>query len=1419
MSEQLTGFCPNCGNKLVYAKNDATVMCYACDSVISVEEFSSKTAASAAGEGFNVGSMPLMMMGFDNPESGVVFVENFFDNYDWEGYAEDTDIAIPEIAEVVKTNKMKNGACATSWYLDYKATAYPVRKKIEGLAMLQNKMAKRYNPVDSTEAYQVFDIYRRVCVALKDAEKDIFKQLDTAIKYAAKFKLDGALLTEMRNDMLALKGMFEKDIIIAKDIDEIPAYVHASKAESKKIADELAEKGINAEQIYENAVEKFNDPSPNKNAALVLFEQIRGYGKSVDYIKKINQYFNFNGEVYRAFGKHFIYKTEDYTPTLDLKELKAKGCSMFQKKAPATSAEDAPQAVKALALYEIVDGVPAKEATIRGISQIITCYGSKLYYVKSGAGIHSFDIYTRVETCICPGEDYEFMTDKCKVMSNGSSFYMVKLYKDNKIPEIAKKGCSMFKGKKSATPAGPVENHELNPYCVIVVDMKSNGYSTIINEMAEFSRNVGDKIFYYYSYKPEVVQSGCMSKFKKVEEPEAKKKLMVCDMATRTNKEISEDCQLHTVFGDYIIYSMWKPNNLNKDLHAYNLETDKDVLIEKNIYNYFNMYDGKVYYTVGNANYCPLVRNTLDASDRIEVMAHVQNIICERGGWLYVQKGYGSNSLLAKVSADGKKVIIICTQLRQYVRIEGNYLYYVDIYNNLRVVRLDGKFNQKLAENINKIFPCEDGLYYTRQEKVSATESALSLYFMDKNGRNIKKMVFDVDSVQNDPDTNTIYHSKTENTRFKVYAPKQEDKATYEFHNITKYSILNKANGTSEQFLTLGWPSSETQTGCLKKKSVAMIYEEAPIRPTYEPETITDTTNPEDVELDAPTTSKMPGCIPEKSGCASIFGKSNLPNKGGNQSAKTKLFSKVTKPTAKSTPSAKSKTAGKADPKFLALSLVAVSLMAYGFLQMTRVFGHGPVGMPPGMSFRNLLFALIALALALCTFGVIPTPLKKVKNGKTLGIMYVIAALAWFVMAFAGMGPMIKGWFGGIGSSSGGDDPSSSYTYLYLDSETYVELSDYATKEFKIEVPQDGNYTLSISGSDTNLDIYTQNNGWTYYYVGDTAKELYLYSGINTISIRTTTYNWNDFYISISKMPTTIDVTENNTSEFNLSSGETQIARFYVDNSGEYLVKASNTSEAIRLCNTDNGNTYYLNSSNNWETVIDFDSGYNYYEISFEYGYAGLFYLGFSAYEPEIFAENATKVLGAPNMNSDNSSYVSVSSTDVEWFEFTAPVSGYYTFYLDSFSSAYMVCYTNEYDSGSEYYSSHEKYLNKGESYFVKVKGSYDYTTSAYFYVSGTGLTANNAYYLQVDSTYYISLQENGYIWFMFEDSDSYDYYIYVNGSEYTSTTVYNEYGQYTSNTGSYGYATYTYANDYFYVCVYAEYYDVDIEVTLYRNW
>ena len=1692
MSEQLTGFCPNCGNKLVYAKNDATVTCYACDSVITAEELSGKTASGAANEGISAAaSMSLMMMGFDNPESGVVFIENFFDNYDWEAYAEDTDIAIPDIAEVVKNNKMKNGACATSWYLDYKALAYPVRKKIEGLALLQDKMAALYNPVDSTNAYQIFDTFRRVSTILKNTESDIFKQLETAIKYAEKFELDAALLSEMKADIEELKSMFENDVYIAKDINEVAAYVDASKVASREKALELSDKGINAEEVYANALARYNDGSPNKNAALMLFEQVRGYEESAEYIKKINQYFSFNGEVYRAFGKHFIYKQEDYTPTLDIKQLKAQGCSGFLKKAPAAPAEDAPQAVKALSLYEIIDGMPAKDATIKGITQIITCYGSRLYYIKSNAGIYCFDIYSRTETCICKGLDVDFMADKCKIMSNGSSFYIVKVYKEEaKALEIAK-GCSLMQsfGKKSApSTKASTEDHVLNPYCVVVVDMKSNTCETIIREMAEFERNYGDKIFYYYSYKPEVVQSGCMSKFKKVEEPEAKKKLMVCDLITRTSKEISEDCQLHTVSGDYILYSMWRPNQYNKDLHAFNLETNGDTVIEKNIYNYFNVFDDKVYYTVGNSEYSPLVRNNLEGTERIEVMPNVENIICERGGWLYVQKGRGFNSLLAKVSSDGTKVVVICTQVKQYVRFDGNYMYYVDIYNNLRVVRIDGKCNRKLAENVNKIFPCDDGLYYTRQETVAKKESALSLYLMDKNGRNIKKVVFNVDCVQNDQTTNTLYLSKAENVRFKVYAPKQEDKATYEFHKITKYSILDKATGECELFLTLGWPSSETQTGCLKKKSVAMVYVEAPIRPTYEREDITDTTNPEDAALDTPTPTQ-PGCgapagKSSNAGCASLLkavgGTSNLPNKGGKQSAQTKLSSVKTAKAAKSTTTSKS--ARKVDFKTVAVSYIGLVMLALGVFMFTNRntnMNETPFGW--GNLILCTVAGIICIVLALNLLGILPFPLKKSKRGKPTAAIYILAAVLWLLTGFWGIGSA-------FGSHSSGAGSNESYSYLYLNSESYVYLENGEKENYKIDVKESGNYILEISDCSYDLEVYTSDYGWKTIYYGTTETSLYLYSGTNSISFRlTSSYSSDGIYVKISKEPSATSVSLDSEQWVSLSDGQVQKFKVNVPNSGKYLVKLTNcysevvfysSSDGTSYLNSDNayqvvvylysgdnefdlsyyssytsgsfyveitdayttldldsssyiylsenqdqmfkidvpetgdylvtlsgssfaveyyssydgtsylnsGNDYqavvdmssgtneftlsayyssdygsfyvtitkaptpvslnsstyvslsegetekfsidvtnsgkylvkltscyyevkfyssydgtsYLNSSNNYQAVVDMSSGTNeftlnyyssynsgsfylyiepasteieldsseyvslssgetekfsidvarsgeylitltncYYEVKFYSSYdgtsylnssnnyqvvvdmasgtneftlnyyssynSGSFYLTVSHYEP--FADDVTKIAGSSTF-SDSGRSMYVGAYDVEWFEFVAPQAGYYTFSLDSYSYAYMVAYSDSTDSGSNYTYTFDKYMSKGESLFIKVKGYYDYTNYTTFYVSGSCVNTSNAPEMYTGSSYSAYVTEGGYVWFTFYGYSSYYYYVSVSTTSgyYNTTYIYDSYGSLkNSNSGYSSSSTSSYTSGgYYYVRIYS---------------
>lgn len=1403
MSELLTGFCPNCGNKLVYAKNESTVMCNACDSIISVSEFTNNSS-SVGGEGVGaIATMPAMMMGFDNPESGVIFIENFFENYDWIGYAIDTDIAIPEIAEVVKNNKMKNGACAISWYLDYKALAYPVRKKIEGLAQHQQEMGKLYNPVDSTEALTLFDSYRNICAALKKAEKDIFKQLETAISYAQKTKLDADKLNEITNDIADLKKLFANEVVAVKEITEIPAYVEASKAASRVIAAQLAEKGINAEEIYAEAVAKYNDGTPNKNAALVLFEQVRGYEDSANYIKKINQYFSFNEEVYRAFGKHFIYKEEDYAPTLDLKELKAKGCNFLQKKkkAAATPAEDAPQAVKALSLYEVVDGLPAKEATIKGITKILTCYGSRLYYIKSNAGIHCFDIYSRTETCICKGDDADFTNDKgkleCKIMSNGSSFYMVKLFKEEKVAEIAKKGCAMFK-KKSKTPAAPQEDHKLNPYCVVVVDMKSNTCKSVIKEMVEFERNYGDKIFYYYAYKPEVVKSGCLSKFKKVEEPETKKRLMVCDMIKGTSKEISEDCQLHTVCGDNIIYSMWKPNQYNKDLHAFNIETDEDVLIEKNVYNFYKVIEGKVYYTVGNATYSPLVRNEIDGSNRIEIMPNIRRILFERGGWLYVQKGTGRNSLLAKISSDGKDVVIICTQFADDVRFEGNYLYYLDTYNHLRVVRVDGKFNRKLAENVTKIFPCEAGLYYTRQETVANGESALSLYLMDNNGRNIKKMVFNVDTVQNDPTTNTLYHSKTENVRFKVYAPKQEDKATYEFHKITKYSILDKATGISKQFLTLGWPSSETKSGCLKKKNVSMIYEEAPIRPTYERESIADTTDTDEIAVEAPATLKLPGCIPESSGCAKFLkkipvgGKGNLPNKGGLQSAKAKLSSlKLGKAKKSSKPTA-SKNSAKLDPKVLALTLMAFVFLAIGVSMFTRSlnahkYGYG---LPPFLSILCIVAGGVLAVLGLAIMGILP--IRALKGKKLTAVLYILAAIMWLLAGVWNIGDL----FGG--HSSGGDKPAQGAETVQVDNYFWTDLESNNVRYYSIYIEEDGNYVFDFTDVSNTITLEINSIGVQEYIYSDHQVKVYLYSGTHTFALSSNYYD--GIGLKISKFAfaeNAIDVMNDMSS----STIMTGYRRTTNSNNGATWYKFTAPASATYSFSLDSYNTnqemiIYTNGSQNGSTYRNDQTITMYSGDTIYIEVYNAKYLTIRGAEMADFDDNAS-LISARSAYDDYQTSASVSLYSNNLYKFVAPTSDWYNFSLDSYSNAYLIIYQDGDKIGEKSTYSTDIVMEQGEAIYVEVCGVNDYSDTVYLTVDGDGMSPDDAIVMSTGSTYTATVEAGGYVWFKTSsslDCYNYTYWFEISGSNsgYKDATVYyeNNYGSYSSDTSGQTYSS-----------------------------
>ena len=898
-------------------------MCYACDSTVSVGDISGNharenTAAPTA-------SMPFIA-GFDNPESGIVFLENFFDTYNWEEYQDYSAIEIPEIREVINTNKMKNGASPEAWYLDFMGLAIPVEKKIAGLSILEDKIVEKYNPIDSTEVYEFFDSYRRIGQRLKDEEEAIFKQLEAAIKYAERFNLAQDKLAAMRDNVASLRTAFKtiamssdpkKEGKVIDNIAALPGYIKAREEYSKKIRQQFAERGINADATYNEAVSSYNN-SENKSHALSLFESIRDYADSIDYITKINQYFNFDNQMYRFFGKHFVYKTESYTEVLN--PLAGKKFFSKKKKKAQEAAAAAAEAstANALSLYEVIDGKPAKEALIKGIEWVITCYGSKFYYIKRNAGIASFDMYTKTEQILDHAKDVEYQNDEGKyeigLAKHAPVFFIKKKYK---APDIT--GClAKMKKKKN----GAEEETLLNPYSVLLVDMAHSSSRIVINEMIDIAQRNDDKLFYTYAQIKPKAKAGCLAK---PGDDKPKTCLMVCDLDKGTTAQVLDDaCEINDVYKQLIVYSIWKPNYLNKDLHVYNLDTGDDKIVERNVFNYFDIIDGALYYTVGNSEFRPLVRNNFEGTERMEIMPNVENIIGSRGGWLYVQKGRKLNSTLFKVSADGTKRVLLCTQFKYFSRFTENYLYYVDVFNSLRVVRLDGHENRVIAEKVTKVFPAEEGLYYIRQELVAEREEALSLYKMDRSGRNVSKIVFNVDVVQNDPTTNTLYYCKEENMRYRAYMPGKENDAHYEYHKITKFFQMDKDTGVSELILTLGLPEDEGKRGCFGfGKLKKFVYEEAPVVANYVNKGLADDDDEDEVAGDAGVAESnapfnLPFTMPK--GCAAPKGCNVLNFSKGAKSKGNRA-------------TAKGMTSGSASLLSLLYLLGAVSMLGFAFFR------------------------------------------------------------------------------------------------------------------------------------------------------------------------------------------------------------------------------------------------------------------------------------------------------------------------------------------------------------------------------------------------------------------------------------------------------------------------------------------------------
>ena len=819
-SSVVIGYCNGCGTKLSIASGQS-IFCPRCGNQVHAQELMARPTGTLTQDDAAMQSLLSDVKSMESVDDAVIFLKNYFDTYDWDSYYEKPNILIPEVERMVKSVKIKSGSKPIVWSLDFNSVAVPLSKKIASLVLAEKKMEELYSDVDNTDLMEVFDAYKSTINNIIDEKENLIKRLSCAIDNAKELKLDSAKLAEMESEFAKISKLL-KSLTEVTDIDQVDALKKARAELEKKVIAMYAEKGIDAVATYKEAVEAFNAGKSQWRNALDNFIKIPKYLDVIKYIRKINKFFVFNKEVVFIAGKPFVL-TEKKPLLPEAFNANAKGNSdAVAKKATADEVESFEGVT--FELFPIVNEEPSEVPVVKDITELLCIYSSVLYFIKKNKQICSYNYITGEEKVIEEYRSKAYTTDKKWFSAAGDKLYLRK-----KLDlQVEKLGCFKELFKK------PEFIKHVNNYSLVEINLSKGTVSTLVPEIVDVYHYNTKNLFYTTAEEKVITNSNHESTTEIVSQ------LMVINLETGATKSVlSENCDIHRIVGDKVIYSYHTPNELNKEMHVYDLATENDNVIENNIFSFVCVIKDRVYYKVGNKDYSPLFSNTFDGNDRIEVAENIGEVLAVRGNWLYLVVGAGYNRLLVKISHDGKKVIYLCSAFKTILKVTDTYVYYTNYFDELCVVRFDGKEDRVIASNIdsNNVIVEKNGFFYLRRELVENRKRAYSLYFMDADGHNIKKIAFNVLRMM-DYDDEKLYISKKETVDFEVTVPENKGKKHTEITTcvLSKVIEYNKLTGEFTTIRTIGLPHEEYEikNGCFRKpEKVPATYKKIPSKLTY----------------------------------------------------------------------------------------------------------------------------------------------------------------------------------------------------------------------------------------------------------------------------------------------------------------------------------------------------------------------------------------------------------------------------------------------------------------------------------------------------------------------------------------------------------------------------------------------------------
>ena len=512
----------------------------------------------------------------------------------------------------------------------------------------------------------------------------------------------------------------------------------ARRAQEKKTRDldaaySLA--GVDAAAVYAEAIEAYEKNDPDE--ALRLFRMTPDYRRAGLYIAELCRF-------------HLV-RTDD--PKIDVLWFR---CRPYLVRNGVVYPERAK-------LFDT--GAPISTDT-RG-AHVIGAYGDRLYYVPGGEGrgiaffatdkegrrsIGRYSVYGNVGS-----KGIRFLSDDRR------SILFTVAYQPKKDARLKKRYCRnhkiayvKFRAKKKIDFS---EWRDLFRF-----DLDTGKLTLLAEGVTDVAEVFGDVVYYY------ALQTVLNKKGKKIVGLREEKALRSLDLSSgKVREELSGNGRIVAITPDRkIVYTRIDHHSVrNKTVYVKDgLAGSGERVLARNVYDVFDLVNGRLFYLVGNDGLRSLCSVRLDGSSFREEIKYTRDVVARDNNWIYLTAGSDKLSLFRlSVSDEGDGVSRVALGINpeftrdEKLTVSGEDVYFKNNSDVLCRVKTDGSNYEELVVGIAKLVTVtpEKILYLAVDGKDAEGDPVYSLYGMDPDGANREKLIFCMSDIVKVNDWQCLY--------------------------------------------------------------------------------------------------------------------------------------------------------------------------------------------------------------------------------------------------------------------------------------------------------------------------------------------------------------------------------------------------------------------------------------------------------------------------------------------------------------------------------------------------------------------------------------------------------------------------------------------------------------------------------------